>query len=59
MSVTTTTVEDVSLELQQSVLGDTTRSLPPETRPKRARATQNAAQRVLLLAPPIVLAVVI
>jgi NitT/TauT family transport system permease protein len=59
MSVTTTTAEEVSLEVQESAPGDTTRSLSPETRPKRARATLIAAQRVLLLAPPIVLAIVL
>src|SRR5260370_20712605 len=53
MSVTTTTAEDVSLEVQVSAHGDT-RIVSPETR--RARATQIAAQRLLLVVPPVALA---
>jgi NitT/TauT family transport system permease protein len=54
MSVTTTTAEDVSREVQVSAHSDT-RIVSPETR--RARATQIAAQRVLLVVPPVALAV--
>src|SRR6266849_1144630 len=54
MSVTTTTAEDVSLEVQVSAHSDN-RIVSPETR--RAPATQIAAQRVLLVVPPIALAV--
>lgn len=50
MSVTTTTAEDISLEVQVSAHGDT-RIVSPET--GRARATQ----RVLLVVPPVALAV--
>src|SRR5947209_4732359 len=53
MSVTTTTAEDVSLEVQESAHSDT-RIVSPEIR--RARATQTAAQRVLLVVPPVALA---
>src|SRR5215831_4705217 len=59
MRVTTTTDEEVSLEMQKSVPSDTSRSLPPETKPKRSRATLIAGQRILLLAPPIIVAVVL
>ncbi len=54
MSVTTTTAEEVSLEVPEAAPGDI-KVLSPQI--KRARATQIAAQRVLLVAPPIVLAV--
>jgi NitT/TauT family transport system permease protein len=54
MSVTTTT-EDVSLEIRTSA-SDSRKSSPVT---KRARATVVAAQRVLLIGPPIVLAVFI
>ena len=53
MSVTTTTAEDVSLEVQTPA-GD---SRKPSPAAKRARATMVATQRVLLVAPPIALAV--
>ena len=56
MSVTTTTAEDVSLEVQESAHSDT-RIVSPETR--RARATQLAAQRAMLVVPPVVLALVL
>lgn len=59
MSLITTSVEDVSLDLQKSVPGDTARSRPHKTRAKSTRARLIAAQRILLLAPPIVLAVVL
>ncbi len=54
MSVTTTIAEDESLEAQESAPGEA-RNASPEAR--RARVKPIAAQRVLLVAPPIVLAV--
>ncbi len=54
MSVTTTTAEEASLEVPEAAPGDS-RILPPQI--NRTRATQIVAQRVLLMAPPIVLAV--
>jgi NitT/TauT family transport system permease protein len=53
MSVTTTTAEDVSLQVQQPAPGDTRK---PSSEIERARRTQAATQRVLLVVPPIVLA---
>jgi putative riboflavin transport system permease protein len=54
MSVTTPPVEDTSLEVQASAPGDA-RNTSTDTR--RARATPIAAHRILLVAPPILLAV--
>jgi NitT/TauT family transport system permease protein len=54
MSVTTTTAQDESLELQEAAPGD---GRKVSTNFKRARATPAATQRALLLAPPIALAV--
>ena len=56
MSVTTTTAEDVSLQVQRPAPGDTRK---PSSEIGRVRRTQAATQRVLLVVPPIVLAVFI
>jgi putative riboflavin transport system permease protein len=56
MSVTTTTAEDVSLQARQPAPGDTRK---PTSEIERVRRTQAATQRVLLVVPPIVLAVFI
>jgi NitT/TauT family transport system permease protein len=56
MSITTTTAEDVSLQVQQPAPGDTRKS---SSEIERARRTQAATQRVLLVVPPIALAVFI
>ena len=53
MSVTTTT-EDVSLQAQQPVPGEPRK---PSPEAERTRRTQLATQRVLLITPPIILAV--
>src|SRR5258708_19990365 len=53
MSVTTTTAEDISLQVQQPAPGDTSK---PSSEIERARRTQAATQRVLLVVPLIVLA---
>lgn len=54
MSVTTTTTEDVSLKVQESAHSDTM-IVSPETR--HASARQIPPQRVLLVVPPVILAV--
>src|SRR5258708_32337303 len=53
MSVTTTTAEDVSLQVQRPAPGDTRK---PSSEIERGRRTQAATQRGLLGGPPIVLA---
>jgi NitT/TauT family transport system permease protein len=53
MSVTTTT-EDVSLQVRQPASGEARK---PSLAAERTRRTQAATQRVLLIAPPIILAV--
>jgi putative riboflavin transport system permease protein len=56
MSVTTTTAEDESLEVQESVPGKAGNA---SSQANRARVKPIAAQRVLLVAPPLVLAVIL
>jgi len=54
MSIATTTTENVSLEVQESTPGD---SMNVSHEIRHARRPQLAAQRILLVTPPIVLAV--
>jgi NitT/TauT family transport system permease protein len=54
MSVTTTTTEDVSVEAQESAPGHTRNA---STQARRGRATPIVAQRIMVIAPPIVLAI--